>query len=63
MTYSKFIIYNIAGAAAWVAMFTYGGFYFGNINFIKHNFSIVIIAIIFISVLPGIIGYLKHKGK
>jgi len=63
MTYSKFIIYNVAGAAAWVAMFTYGGFYFGNINFIKHNFSIVIIAIIFISILPGIIGYLRHRNK
>ena len=63
MTYSNFIIYNVAGAAAWVAMFTYGGFYFGNINFIKHNFSIVIIAIIFISILPGIIGYLRHRNK
>jgi membrane-associated protein len=63
MTYSKFIVYNIAGAAAWVAIFVYGGFYFGNISFIKHNFSVVIIAIIFISILPGIIGYLKQRGK
>ncbi|MDR3625478.1 MAG: DedA family protein [Ignavibacteriaceae bacterium] len=63
MTYSKFIVYNIAGAAAWVAIFVYGGFYFGNISFIKHNFSLVIIAIIFISILPGIIGYLKQRGK
>jgi membrane-associated protein len=63
MTYSKFIVYIIIGAAAWVGIFAYGGFYFGNIDFIKNNFSIVIIAVIFISLLPGIIGYLSHKGK
>jgi membrane-associated protein len=63
MTYSKFIVYIIIGAAAWVGIFAYGGFYFGNIDFIKNNFSIVIIAVIFISLLPGIIGYFSHKGK
>jgi membrane-associated protein len=61
MTYSKFIAYTFVGASAWVAMFVYGGYYLGNIGFIKHNFSIVIIAIIFIPMLPEIIKYLKHK--
>jgi membrane-associated protein len=63
MTYSKFVLFIIAGAAAWVGIFTYGGYFFGNIDFIKHNFSIVIIAIICISLLPGIIGYFNHKNK
>ena len=63
MTYSKFVVYIILGAAAWVGIFAYGGYFFGNIAFIKHNFSVVIIAIIFISLLPGLIGYLKHKGS
>ena len=61
MTYSKFILYNIIGAAAWVALFVYGGFYFGNIEFVKNNFSIAIITIIFISVLPGIIEYFRQR--
>ena len=63
MTYSKFVLFIIAGAAAWVGIFTYSGYFFGNIDFIKHNFSIVIIAIICISLLPGIIGYFNHKNK
>jgi membrane-associated protein len=63
MKYSKFVVYIIIGAAAWVAVFAYGGYYFGNIGFIKDNFSIVIITVIFISLLPGIIGYLSNKGK
>ena len=63
MTYPKFIAFIIVGAAAWVAIFAYGGFYFGNIDFVKHNFSTVIIAIICISLLPGIIGYFRHKRK
>jgi membrane-associated protein len=60
MTYSKFIIYNIVGGIAWVALFLYGGFFFGNIEFVKNNFSIAILVIIFISVLPGIIEFLRN---
>ncbi|MCL5029173.1 MAG: DedA family protein [Bacteroidetes bacterium] len=63
MTYSKFILYNIIGAVAWVAAFVYAGFYFGNIDFVKHNFSFVILAIIIISTLPGIIEYLRQRRK
>jgi len=63
MTYPKFILYNIIGAAAWVALLVYAGFYFGNIEFVKNNFSVVIIAIIIISTLPGIIEYLRHRKK
>jgi membrane-associated protein len=63
MTYSKFIVYNIIGAVAWVALFLYGGFFFGNIDFVKNNFSIAILVIIFISVLPGIIEFLRSWNK
>jgi membrane-associated protein len=63
MTYSKFIIYNIIGGIAWVALFLYGGFFFGNIDFVKNNFSIAILVIIFISILPGLIEFLRHKLK
>ncbi|MHB8337587.1 MAG: DedA family protein [Ignavibacteriaceae bacterium] len=61
MKYPKFILYNIIGAAAWVALLVYSGFYFGNIQFIKDNFSFVIIAIIVISTLPGIFEYLRQR--
>jgi membrane-associated protein len=63
MTYSKFVVFIIAGAVAWVGIFAYGGYFFGNIGFIKNNFSTVIIAVIFISLIPGMVGYFKHKGK
>ena len=63
MSYSKFIAYNIIGGVAWCAMFIYGGYFFGNLSFVKNNFSIVIITIIFISILPGIIEYIRHKIK
>ncbi len=62
MTYGRFIAYNIVGGIAWVAMFVLGGYFFGNIALIKHNFSLAIVAIIFLSILPGIIEFLRH-GK
>jgi membrane-associated protein len=61
MTYSKFIVYNIIGGVLWCALFVYCGYFFGNLSIVKNNFSFVIIAIIFISILPGIIEYLKHR--
>jgi len=63
MTYSKFILYNVTGGIIWVAMFVFGGYYFGNIPVVRNNFSIVIVVIILISVLPGVIEYLRHKAK
>ncbi|MBI5730267.1 MAG: DedA family protein [Ignavibacteriales bacterium] len=61
MSYSRFVINDMAGAIIWVSIFVYSGFYFGNIPFIKNNFSIVIIAIIVISVLPAIIEFIRHR--
>ena len=63
MTYSKFIIYNILGAALWVALLVYSGFYFGNVEIVKDNFSLVIAAIIIISILPGFIEFIRQRNK
>lgn len=63
MEYKKFISYNAIGGISWVALFAFGGFIFGNFPSVKNNFSVVIFAIIFISVLPGVIAYLKGKIK
>lgn len=60
MTYGKFITYNVVGGIAWVAVCLYAGFFFGNLPFVKNNFSMVILGIIFVSILPGVIEYLRH---
>ncbi len=61
MTYSKFVSYNVIGGIVWVGIFIYGGYFFGNLDFVKNNFSIVIISIILISMLPGLTEYIRHK--
>jgi membrane-associated protein len=61
MTYRHFIMYNVSGGIAWVVMFVLGGYLFGNIPVVKQNFSLVIFAIIFLSILPGIIEFLRHR--
>ena len=61
MTYKKFIKYNIVGGILWVGLFTYSGFYFGNIPIVKNNFIFVIAVIIILSILPPIIEFIKHK--
>jgi membrane-associated protein len=63
MKYKKFVFYNIVGGVIWVTLFSLTGFYFGNMPFIKNNFSIVILAIVFISVLPIFIKYLTNKKR
>jgi len=63
MTYGKFLSYNVIGGVGWVSVFTFGGYFFGNIPFVKKNFSIVIIAIIVISLIPAVLEFLKHRKK
>ena len=61
MNYGRFITYNVMGGVAWVTIFTFGGYYFGNLPFVKENFSLVVIAIIFISVVPMIFEFIKQR--
>jgi membrane-associated protein len=63
MTYSKFILYNVTGGILWIGIFLFLGFFFGNIPFVRSNFSLVILAIIIISILPGVIEYFRHRKK
>ena len=63
MEYSKFIPYNLLGGGLWVSLFLGGGYLFGNLPFIKNHFSYVLIAIIIISLLPGIMVFIKEKRK
>lgn len=60
MEYKKFASYNIAGGFIWVISVTLSGFFFGNIPFVRENFSLIVLAIIFISVLPMLIPFFQH---
>lgn len=61
MPYKKFLLYNVIGAISWVVSITSLGFLFGNIPWVKNNFSVVVISIILISILPIIIAELRKK--
>ena len=61
MNYRHFLIYNVTGGIAWTALFLYGGYFFGNLPFVKKNFTLVIMAIIILSILPGIIEYWRQR--
>lgn len=63
MSYPKFALYNVSGAALWVVSLAYAGYFFGNIPVIKNNLTLVIIAIIILSILPGIIEVLRHRNR
>lgn len=59
MHYGKFISYNVIGGFAWVSLFIFSGFWFGNIPFVKDNFHYVVLVIILISVVPIILEVMK----
>ena len=63
MAYIRFISFSIFGNVLWVILFTLGGFFFGNIPVIKNNFTLAILAIIFISLLPMIITFIQRLFK
>ena len=62
MTYVRFQAFNVAGAVLWVVSLSVAGYLFGNLPFIQNNLSLVILAIIVVSTLPALIGYLKHRA-
>jgi membrane-associated protein len=61
MTYPRFLGYNILGGTAWVAIFVLGGHFFGNLPVVKRNFTLVILAIIALSLVPPVIEMLRHR--
>jgi membrane-associated protein len=63
MSYGRFIAYNVIGGIGWVVSITLAGYFFGNIPIVKNNFTFVIFAIIIISMLPGVIEYVRHHRR
>jgi membrane-associated protein len=61
MHYPRFLFYSFSGSIAWVGSLTYAGYYFGNVPVIKQNLTLVIVIIVVISVMPGIVEYLRHR--
>lgn len=62
MTYGRFFAVDLAGGALWIGSLTMAGYYFGNLPVIKNNLSLMIVAIIIVSLLPALIGWLRHSS-
>ena len=58
----RFLAYNLAGAVTWVLLFIWGGYLFGNIPFVKDNFGLVTIGIVFASLVPAAIVFLRRRA-
>src|SRR4029079_179908 len=63
MTTASFVLYNFVGAAAWVGLCIGAGLLFGNVPAIKHNFSLVTIGIVFVSVLPMLVELMTARRR
>ena len=63
MSYPAFALYNVTGAIAWVAVCVGAGYLFGQVPIVRDNFSIVALGIVFVSLLPMLFEYLRHRGR
>lgn len=61
MSYRHFAAYNVIGALVWVLLFTYAGYLFGNVPIVQENLKLLIVAIIVLSILPGVVEIWRHK--
>ena len=62
MRYGGFVMYSFAGSVLWIGSLTYAGYFFGNIPVIKQNLSLVIVGIVLLSIMPGIVEYLRNRA-
>lgn len=63
MTYRRFLAYSVAGGLLWISIFTFGGYFFGNLPIVKENFKLIIVGVIAVSLLPAVIEVLRHRLK
>ncbi len=63
MSPGAFVLYNAVGAGAWVLLCVGAGWFFGNIPIIKNNFTLVTLGIVFVSILPMVIEYIRHRRR
>lgn len=63
MTYRRFAVYNVTGGVAWITLFVFGGYFFGNVPIVRRNFTLVIVAVIVLSVLPMVVSFFRERGR
>ena len=63
MIYAKFLAYSFAGAILWIGSLTYAGYFFGNLPFVRQNLSLVIVGIVVLSLMPGIVEFLRSRSR
>ncbi|WP_127960123.1 DedA family protein [Serratia microhaemolytica] len=63
MSYRQFALYNVVGALIWVVLFAYAGYLFGDLPVVQQNLKLLIVAIIFISMLPGVVEVWRHRDN
>ncbi|HEY9720983.1 MAG TPA: DedA family protein [Oscillatoriaceae cyanobacterium] len=61
MPYGRFLAFSVTGGCAWIGAFCLGGYFFGNLPGVRHHFTLVILAVIVVSVLPGVIEAVRHR--
>ena len=62
MDHLRYQLYNVVGSLLWVLLLVPAGYFFANVPFVKNNFSVVVLAIVFLSILPGIIGVIRARS-
>ncbi len=63
MTYRRFLMFSVTGGFLWISLFTFGGYFFGNLPVVKENFKLIILGVIAVSLLPAAIELLRHRLK
>jgi membrane-associated protein len=63
MTYPRFLAFSIAGGALWVTGFLWAGYFFGNLPMVRNNFSLVVLAIILLSVVPMVVTVIRERRQ
>jgi membrane-associated protein len=63
MTYSRFMLFNVSGALLWICLLVPAGYFFGNLPLVRQNFSAVVLAIIIISILPGVVEFVRERNR
>jgi membrane-associated protein len=63
MRYPRFLAFDVVGGILWVGVCLFAGYFFGNLPIVKKNFSLVIVAIVLISVMPAVVEYLRHRAE
>ena len=63
MAYPRYLFYSFSGSVFWIGFFVFGGYYFGNIPFVQRNLTLFILGIIVLSIMPGIIEFVRQKVR